>query len=210
MHNGDVGSSYYHQPYLHNPNPSSTPPDHPYASAPPEPSSTYSASDYSTTFPPYSHQQQPYTFPHLDAHQPNYYYPPYDQNQTPMSYDYTTQNYGSSPHHAIEDYGSYGDSGIYKYNGRKDELYKESRSESNVGVMFDDYGRPINVQNQREKQGYESSRKIVKATPKMEEQQDVTAGVLKFRVKLLSEGIGQSDMDVLCQVRKYHFWCLHK
>ncbi|XP_004233566.2 protein FREE1-like [Solanum lycopersicum] len=203
MHNGDVGSSYYHQPYLHNPNPSSTPPDHPYnpyASAPPEPSSTYSASDYSTTFPPYSHQQQPYTFPHLDAHRQNYYYPPYDQNQTPTSYDYTTQNYGSSPHHAIEDYGSYGDSGIYKYNGRKDELYKESRSESNVGVMFDDYGRPINVQNQREKQGYESSRKIVKATPKMEEQQDVTAGVLKFRVKLLSEGIGQSDMDVLCQI----------
>ncbi|TMX01924.1 hypothetical protein EJD97_023128 [Solanum chilense] len=198
MHNGDVGSSYYHQTYLHNPNPSSTPPDHPYASAPPEPS-TYSSSDYSTTFPPYSHQQ-PYTVPHLDAHQPNYYYPPYDQNQTPMSYDYTTQNYGSSPHHAIEDYGSYGDSGIYKYNGRKDELYKESRSESNVGVMFDDYGRPINVQNQREKQGYESSRKIVKATPKMEEQQDVTAGVLKFRVKLLSEGIGQSDMDVLCQI----------
>ncbi|XP_015066970.1 protein FREE1-like [Solanum pennellii] len=202
MHNGDVGSSFYHQPYLHNPNPSSTPPDHPYnpyASAPPEPS-TYSSSDYSTTFPPYSHQQQPYTFPHLDQNQPNYYYPPYDQNQTPMSYDYTTQNYGSSPHHAIEDYGSYGDSGIYKYNGRKDELYKESRSESNVGVMFDDYGRPINVQNQREKQGYESSRKIVKATPKMEEQQDVTAGVLKFRVKLLSEGIGQSDMDVLCQI----------
>uniref|UniRef100_A0A0V0IAI0 Putative ovule protein n=1 Tax=Solanum chacoense TaxID=4108 RepID=A0A0V0IAI0_SOLCH len=66
--------------------------------------------------------------------------------------------------------------------------------------MFDDYGRPINVQNQRENQGYESSRKIVKATPKMEEQQDVTAGVLKFRVKLLSEGIGQSDMDVLCQI----------
>ncbi|KAK4710130.1 hypothetical protein R3W88_004643 [Solanum pinnatisectum] len=118
-----------------------------------------------------------------------------------MSYDYTTQNYGSSAHHTIENNGSYGDSGIYKYNGRKDELlYKDSRSESNVGVMFDDYGRPINVQNQRENQGYESSRKIVKATPKMEEQQDVTAGVLKFRVKLLSEGIGQSDMDVLCQI----------
>ncbi|KAL3344336.1 hypothetical protein AABB24_023660 [Solanum stoloniferum] len=205
MHNGDVGSSYYHQPHLHNPNPnsSSTPPDHSYnsyASAPPEPSS-YSSSDYSTTFPPYSHQQQPYTFPHLDAPHPNYYYPPYDQNQTPMSYDYTTQNYGSSSHHTIENNGSYGDSGIYKYNGRKDELlYKDSRSESNVGVMFDDYGRPINVQNQRENQGYESSRKIVKATPKMEEQQDVTAGVLKFRVKLLSEGIGQSDMDVLCQI----------
>uniref|UniRef100_M1C7E2 Zinc finger protein n=1 Tax=Solanum tuberosum TaxID=4113 RepID=M1C7E2_SOLTU len=202
MHNGDVGSSYYHQPHLHNPNPSSTPPDHSYnsyASAPPEPSS-YSSSDYSTTFPPYSHQQQPYTFPHLDAPHPNYYYPPYDQNQTPMSYDYTAPNYGSSAHHTIENNGSYGDSGIYKYNGTKDELYKESRSESNAGVMFDDYGRPINVQNQRENQGYESIRKIVKATPKMEEQQDVTAGVLKFRVKLLSEGIGQSDMDVLCQI----------
>lgn len=80
-------------------------------------------------------------------------------------------------------------------------MYKDSPSESNMGVMFDDYGRPINIQNQRENQGYETNRKIVKATPKMEEQQDVTAGVLKFRVKLLSEGIGQSDMDVLCQVR---------
>ncbi|XP_055804812.1 protein FREE1-like [Solanum dulcamara] len=209
MHNGDVGSSYY-KPHLQNPNPSSTPPDHPtafplhYASAPPEPSG-YSSSDYSTTFPPYSHnsadhypnQQQPYT-------DPNYYYSTYDQNQTTLSYDYRMQNpsnYPSSPHHTIENNGSYGDqasydSGIYKYNGRKEDLYKDSRSESNMGVMFDDYGRPINIQNQ----GYESNRKIVKATPKMEEQQDVTAGVLKFRVKLLSEGIGQSDMDVLCQI----------
>lgn len=70
-----------------------------------------------------------------------------------------------------------------------------------MGVMFDDYGRPINIQNGRENQGHASSRQVVKATPKMEEQHDVTAGVLKFRVKLLSEGVDQSDMDVLCQVR---------
>ncbi|MCD9646197.1 hypothetical protein HAX54_035874 [Datura stramonium] len=229
MHNGDVGSSYYqyYQPHLQDPNPSSTPADHPYnpaafpvqyASAPPEPSG------YSTAFPPYSHnsadhfpnpnsqssnQRPPYTFPHLDAPQPNYY--PYDQNQTPLSYDYSTQNppnYGSSylsAPHTVENNGSYGKQGsygsdVYKYNGRKDEWYKDSPSESNMGVMFDDYGRPINIQNERENQGYESRYKIVKATPKIEEQQDVAAGVLKFRVKLLSEGIGQSDMDVLCQI----------
>ncbi|KAJ8550136.1 hypothetical protein K7X08_033843 [Anisodus acutangulus] len=186
MHNGNVSSSYY-QPHLQNPNPSS---DHPYnpASAPPEPSDHFP-----------NQQQQPYTFPHP-------YYYPYDQDQTIPTYDYTTlnpPNYGTIEHNGLYGDQGYYDSGIYyKYNGRKDDLYSDSRSESNMGpVMFDDYGRPINIQNEREEnKGYESSRKIVKAIPKMEEQQDVTAGVLKFRVKLLSEGIGQSDMDVLCQI----------
>ncbi|CAN4083463.1 unnamed protein product [Withania somnifera] len=66
--------------------------------------------------------------------------------------------------------------------------------------MFDDYGRPINVHGVREKQGPVNPPKVVKATPKIEDQQDVTGGVLKFRVKLLSEGFGQTDMDVLCQI----------
>ncbi|KAK4360507.1 hypothetical protein RND71_019459 [Anisodus tanguticus] len=188
MHNGNVSSSYY-QPRLQNPNPNPSS-DHPYnpASAPPEPSDHFP-----------NQQQQPYTFPHP-------YYYPYDQDQTIPTYDYTTlnpPNYGTIEHNGLYGDQGYYDSGIYyKYNGRKDDLYSDSRSESNMGpVMFDDYGRPINIQNEREEnKGYESSRKIVKAIPKMEEQQDVTAGVLKFRVKLLSEGNDQSDMDVLCQI----------
>ncbi|KAL3377859.1 hypothetical protein AABB24_003988 [Solanum stoloniferum] len=70
--------------------------------------------------------------------------------------------------------------------------------------MFDDYERPINVNSEsgREQQQHRpvNTPEIVKATPKVEDQQDATGGVLKFRVKLLSEGIGQSDMDVLCQI----------
>ncbi|OIT05700.1 PREDICTED: protein FREE1-like [Nicotiana attenuata] len=221
MHHNDVNSSYYqyYQPHIQNPNSSSTPADHPYnpaavpgqyASAPPVPS------DYSSAYPPYSHSSADH-FPTANPNAQsstqqqscNYY--PYNQNQTSLCYDYSTPNppnysssYSSAPH-SIENNGSYGeqgfyDSGVYKYNGRKEESYSESRSQSNMGVMFDDYGRPINIQNGRENQGHASSREVVKATPKMEEQQDVAAGVLKFRVKLLSEGVGQSDLDVLCQI----------
>ncbi|KAH0718358.1 hypothetical protein KY290_014949 [Solanum tuberosum] len=70
--------------------------------------------------------------------------------------------------------------------------------------MFDDYGIPINVNSGsgREQQQHRpvNTPKVVKAAPKVEDQQDATCGVLKFRVKLLSKGIGQSDMDVLCQI----------
>nr|XP_016467847.1 PREDICTED: protein FREE1-like isoform X2 [Nicotiana tabacum] len=220
MHNNDVNSSYfqYYQPLI----PSSTPSDHPYnpaavpvqyASAPPVPS------DYSSAYSHGSADHRPTANPITQSstqHQ-SYNYYPYDQNQASLSYDYSTPNYSSSyssAPHSIENNGSYGeqgfyDSGVYKYNGRNEESYRESRSESNMGVMFDDYGRPINIQNGRENQGHASSRQVVKATPKMEEQQDVAAGVLKFRVKLLSEGVGQSDMDVLCQVLDsciFAFW----
>ncbi|PHT25145.1 hypothetical protein CQW23_35217 [Capsicum baccatum] len=91
-------------------------------------------------------------------------------------------------------------SGVYKYNGKKEESYSGNRSQSNAGMMFDDYGRPINVHSGREQQRPVSTPKVVKAAPKIEDQQDATGGVLKFRVKLLSEGFGQSDMDVLCQI----------
>ncbi|XP_055804094.1 protein FREE1-like [Solanum dulcamara] len=168
-----------------------------------------------------------YGFPHLEPPQPNYY--PYDQNQAHVSYDFTASsanyhtpnppnynslnslapstgtNYGNSFDNN-SNYGSYGDqglyeSGVYKYNGKKEESYSGNhRSQSSRGLMFDDYGRPINVQSGREQQGPVNTPKVVKATPKVEDQHDVTGGVLKFRVKLLSEGIGQTDMDVLCQI----------
>ncbi|MCD9638478.1 hypothetical protein HAX54_022478 [Datura stramonium] len=113
-------------------------------------------------------------------------------------------NYGNSFENN-SNYGSYGDqglyeSGVYKYNGKKEESYSGNRSQSSANLMFDDYGRPLNVNSGREQQGAVSTPKVVKATPKIEDQQDVTDGVLKFRVKILSEGIGQTDMDVLCQI----------
>ncbi|XP_009776341.1 protein FREE1 [Nicotiana tabacum] len=114
-------------------------------------------------------------------------------------------NYGNSFENKAN-YGSYGDQGlydggVYKYNGKKEESYGGNQSQSSsAGVMFDDYGRPIDVSSGREQQGPASTPKIVKATPKIEDQHDVSGGVLKFRVKLLSEGFGQSDMDVLCQI----------
>lgn len=102
------------------------------------------------------------------------------------------------------DQGLYGD-GVYKYDGGKSEPYGAKgtpRFGSDSGVMFDDYGRPINLPGGKEQKqnGSGSFPKIVKAAPKAEEQHDSKGSVHKYRVKLLAEGYGQADIDVLCQV----------
>ncbi|PHT91138.1 hypothetical protein T459_06251 [Capsicum annuum] len=161
---------------------------------------------------PYDQNQAPvsydYAAPAANYQEPN---PPnYNSVNSPAPYSSTSfggsagTNYGNSYENS-SNYGSYGDqglyeSGVYKYNGKKEESYSGNRSQSNAGMMFDDYGRPINVHSGREQQGPVRTPKVVKAAPKIEDQQDATGGVLKFRVKLLSEGFGQSDMDVLCQI----------
>ncbi|KAL0332761.1 UNVERIFIED_CONTAM: protein FREE1 [Sesamum calycinum] len=73
--------------------------------------------------------------------------------------------------------------------------------------MFDDYGRPISVAAGKEPSGYGNP--LPKIVPKVEDSEDVKSGIQKFRVKLLSEGFGQTDMDVLCQVLDsyiFAFW----
>ncbi|KAF8406614.1 hypothetical protein HHK36_008704 [Tetracentron sinense] len=91
--------------------------------------------------------------------------------------------------------------GIYAYDGGKVEPYgaRGTGSKSSTWSAFDDYGRSTSLSSGKDQL---SSSKIVRAIPKVETQQDVKSGVQKFRVKLLSEGGGQSNMDVLCQVRK--------
>uniref|UniRef100_A0A803KWC6 Uncharacterized protein n=1 Tax=Chenopodium quinoa TaxID=63459 RepID=A0A803KWC6_CHEQI len=74
--------------------------------------------------------------------------------------------------------------------------------------MFDDYGRPINVSNgndsgnrsRSDQGGMKAAPKVVKAVPKVDVEEDVKGGVQKFRVKVLAEGYGQNDLDVLCQI----------
>ncbi|CAH9088337.1 unnamed protein product [Cuscuta epithymum] len=100
-------------------------------------------------------------------------------------------------------YGGLNDSGVYKYDGGKVDIYGgsgRSRPDASSEVLFDDYGRPINLPGGKELKGSGSFPKIVKAAPKVDEHEDAKSGVLKFRVKLLSEGYGQTDMDVLCQI----------
>lgn len=110
-------------------------------------------------------------------------------------------------------YGGHGeqglyDGGVYKYSGNKVEPYggkggrvSESGSGGSAGVMFDDYGRPINISGGKEQSGFgNSSPKIVKAVAKADDSQDVSNSIQKFAVKLLSESFGQNDMDVLCQI----------
>lgn len=73
-------------------------------------------------------------------------------------------------------------------------------SESSSRLEFDDYGRPISVLGLKDQVGSGPLGKIVKAIPKMETEEDAKSGVQKFRVKVLAEGGGQSDMDVLFQI----------
>lgn len=141
--------------------------------------------------------------------------PKYDPSYSFDSYS----SYGSSsaPYHSnsFENNLNYGgdqggfDSGVYKYNGGQvgggsSHGGKESWSSysgTGGGVMFDDYGRPINVSGGKDEGRFEKHLpKIVKAAPKAEDSEDVKSGIQKFRVKLLSEGYGQTDTDVLCQI----------
>ncbi|XP_052196316.1 protein FREE1-like [Diospyros lotus] len=103
-------------------------------------------------------------------------------------------------------YGGFSDGvggdGVYAYNGGNKEPYgaRGSGSEASSRVIFDDYGRPLGFSDGKEQNGSGRVGKVVKAIPKTEPTQDMGSGVQKFRVKLLCEGAGQSDMDVLCQV----------
>ncbi|KAJ8762286.1 hypothetical protein K2173_007443 [Erythroxylum novogranatense] len=97
----------------------------------------------------------------------------------------------------------YGD-GIYAYQGGKVEPYgaRGTAPKSSTWAGFDDYGRAISFPSTKD--SYSSpvsgSPKIVRAVPKAETQQDVKSAFQKFRVKLLAESVGQSTMDVLCQI----------
>ncbi|KAL8476532.1 hypothetical protein ACS0TY_029000 [Phlomoides rotata] len=151
----------------------------------------------------------------------NYDYGPGISNPNPEpTYDPPYSNsyaYGTSglPYHenSFESNLNFGgdpriyDDGVYKYNGGRVESShgekggRSTDSGSGGGLMFDDYGRPINVHAGKEHSGFGNpSPKIVKAVPKAEDSEDVKSGVQKFRIKLLSEGFGQNDMDVLCQI----------
>ncbi|XP_078448270.1 RING/FYVE/PHD zinc finger superfamily protein isoform X2 [Wolffia australiana] len=92
--------------------------------------------------------------------------------------------------------------GVYAYDGGRSEPYgargtaPARSSSSSSRLLFDDYGRSLGFSSSPGKEQL----KVVKAVPTVETQQDVKHGVQKFRVKLLSEGSGQSSMDVLCQI----------
>ncbi|KAL9160582.1 hypothetical protein ABFS82_08G209700 [Erythranthe guttata] len=139
--------------------------------------------------------------------------PRYDPQYSLNSYHHgaSALPYDSNSFETNGNYGEYQgrvDAGVYKYNGGQMESSyggKEGRSSDSgsggSGVMFDDYGRPINVPGGKTHSGFvNSAPKIVKAVPKAEDSEDVKSGIQKFRVKLLSEGFDQGDMDVLCQI----------
>jgi hypothetical protein len=108
---------------------------------------------------------------------------------------------GSDPYGKRSESLSRNDSdGVYAYEGPKAEPYgaRGTAPKSSTWASFDDYGRSISFGSGKDSPV--NSSKIVRAVPKAETQQDVKSGVQKFRVKLLPESLGQSNMDVLCQV----------
>ncbi|VFQ76913.1 unnamed protein product [Cuscuta campestris] len=107
-------------------------------------------------------------------------------------------HYGRRPerHYGTDDHGD----GVYAYQGSRAEPYgaRGTAPKSSTWSSFDDFGRPIGLRSEDRPSGL--STKTVRAVPKAETQQDVKAGVQKFRVKLLAESGGQSTQDVLCQI----------
>lgn len=108
--------------------------------------------------------------------------------------------YGKRPESGVSRYD--GD-GVYAYEGPKVEPYgaRGTAPKSSTWTSFDDYGRSISFGSGKDSPLNQS--KIVRAVPKAEAPQDAKSGVQKFRVKLLPESLGQSTMDVLCQVWDY-------
>ncbi|KAK9670644.1 hypothetical protein RND81_13G215100 [Saponaria officinalis] len=105
--------------------------------------------------------------------------------------------------------GGGGDDGVYRYEGGKVEPYGARgtsgfSSMSSSQVVFDDYGRPISGGNGNGNGnrggGGAKATKAVRAVPKEDTEDDFRGGVQKFRVKVLAEGYGQTDLDVLCQI----------
>lgn len=140
-------------------------------------------------------------------------YPPYENpyehtarfDQGPGGYfnDNSIGGYGFGPETGDDGTGD----GVYAYDGGKVEPYgargtggfarSSSSSSSGSGLRFDDYGRSLGPGHAS---GVKEQPKIVRAVPKMDNQQDVKNGVQKFRVKLLPEGASLTTTDVLCQV----------
>ncbi|CAL0333196.1 unnamed protein product [Lupinus luteus] len=174
-------------------------------------------------YPPYDHQNQTapnYTqsLPANPNSNPLYssaYSAPYTTPgsyetpfQNPVKFDqgggYLDDGYGSF-NGGRSDYGKqpqdegYGE-GVFAYEGGKVEPYGARGTGSKLSNLtaFDDYGRPISFPSSAKEPSVTS--KIVKAVPRVDVDEDVKSGVQKFRVKVLAESVGQSNMDVLCQI----------
>ena len=213
-------SSPYSSYYQYSDNVSGHPPTAPTCPPNPnfQPSELSSQSSFSNHFQPYDQNQTSHS-----------YDPPYPVHNSNMNSLFPGNSYSTSagqastlmpPNHEggmkFDGRGGYFDEsgshagfrsdgyggGVYAYDGSKMEPYggRGSRPESSIKTAFDDYGRPISLLNANVEVGSGPVNKIVKATPKIEVQNDTKNGVQKFRVKLLAEAGGQSNTDVLCQV----------
>lgn len=183
-----------------------------------QPSELSSQSSFSNHFQPYDQNQTSHS-----------YDPPYPVHNSNMNSLFPGNSYSTSagqastlmpPNHEggmkLDGRGGYFDEsgshagfrsdgyggGVYAYDGSKMEPYggRGSGPEPSMKTAFDDYGRPISLLNANVEVGSRPVNKIVKATPKIEVQNDTKSGVQKFRVKLLAEAGGQSNTDVLCQI----------
>ncbi|KAL2907183.1 Protein FREE1, partial [Bienertia sinuspersici] len=178
----------------------------------PPPSSNYSYDHNQTSYYNYDHNQaapNPNLNQNLSFSGPQYS-PPLSYDDGSMKLD-RWSGYGEQEHGMYGSQG-YSDEGVYRYEGGKMEPYgargTAGFSGSNSQVMFDDYGRPINVSNGNDngvrngsdQGGMKAVPKVVKASPKVDMEEDVASGVQKFRVKVLAESYGQNDLDVLCEI----------
>lgn len=176
----------------------------------------YSYDHNQPSYNPYDHNQIAPN-PNLNPNQ-SFSGPPFS---SPPSYDGSNVNYDRWGGYGEQENSMYSsksqgydddDGGVYRYEGGKVEPYgargTAGFSGSSSQVMFDDYGRPINISSGNDSGNRNGSDhgqkkavpKVVRAVPKEDVEEDVKGGVQKFRVKVLAEGYGTSDLDVLCQI----------
>ncbi|KAI3813634.1 hypothetical protein L1987_18363 [Smallanthus sonchifolius] len=237
-HPSSSSSSYYNFYQSEFQNPIPNPPFDNYppasnASAPPDPS-IYNSSDYSND---YASTYYPNDHRNPTVNNPDSSYPSYDPNSIPSWYHHQIQNQNQRVDSSVysytagnsgrqvesssvlsvrfDDYGRPISSDVQKNDSFDQSFYaysggnsvRNDRSSRVSVLQFDDYGRPIAYGSDggNEQMGGSMDSldgdKVLKAASKVEAKEDVRSGVQKFRVILLSEGVGlQGDMDVLCQI----------
>ncbi|CAK7334201.1 unnamed protein product [Dovyalis caffra] len=128
-----------------------------------------------------------------------YYYQSQFQSPNHPSAPPVPSSYCSSDYSSYENHNHVPSPGSYHDQFQTPPNYDPSLNfgyERTNKLVFDDYGRPINLQVGPGPVPGSSG----KASPEMETQADGKSGVQKFRVMMLAEGGNQSDINVTCQI----------
>ncbi|OIW06299.1 hypothetical protein TanjilG_17673 [Lupinus angustifolius] len=205
-HNSNFHPFQSQSPYQPQPQPPQPLPHQHQSYYPPYDHQNQTAPNYTPSLPPNPNSNPLYSSAYSAPYTPPGSYETPFQNTVKFDQGggYLDDGYGSF-NGSRSDYGKqrqdegYGE-GVFAYEGGKVEPYgaRGTAPKSSNWAAFDDYGRAISFPSSAKEPSVTS--KIVKAVPRVDVDDDVKSGVQKFRVRVLAESVGQSNMDVLCQI----------